>query len=149
MRSIPLSHRLLLSIATGISVLMVVAACAADDPLPVEPAQDKPSPQVDRPQDLVDLTGRSKVEVEVGDNYFSPRNFIVDPGTEIVFLNVGFSPHNVIPATEGAFERIPDTALAAGPVSLILDEPGDFPLFCSIHGTATFGQTAYVVVADS
>ncbi len=128
---------------------MVVAACAADDPLGVDLAEDAPGPQIERPEDLVDLTGNTEITVEVGDNYFSPRNFIVDPGTEIVFVNVGFTPHNVVPANEGAFERIPDSALDEGPVTLVLEDSGDYPLFCSIHGTATFGQTGYIVVAGT
>ena len=131
------------------SLVVIIAACAADDPLPVDLAEDEPGLQIERPMDLVDLTGNSEITVEVGDNYFRPRNFIVDPGTRIVFVNVGFTPHNVIPTEEGAFERIPDTALSEGPVTLILDDSGDYPLFCSIHGTATFGQTGYVVVAGS
>lgn len=40
-------------------------------------------------------------------------------------MNAGFTPHNVISAREGAFERIPD------------------------HGTADFGQTGYIVVGTS
>lgn len=149
MRSIPLPHRLLLSIATGISLVVVIAACAVDDPLPVVLAGDAPGPQIERPEDLVDLTGNSEITVEVGDNYFSPRNFIVDPGTGIVFVNVGSTPHNVVPVKESVFERIPDSALDEGPVTLVLEDSGDYPLFCSIHGTATFGQTGYVVVAGS
>ena len=86
------------------SLVVIIAACAADDPLPFDLAEDKPGPQIERPMDLVDLTGNSEITVEVGDNYFRPRNFIVDPGTRIVFVNVGFTPHNVISTEEGAFE---------------------------------------------
>lgn len=37
-----------------------------------------PGPEIERPEDLADLTGNSEITVEVGDNYFSPRNFVVD-----------------------------------------------------------------------
>lgn len=62
---------------------------------------------------------------------------------------MGSTPHNVVPVKESVFERIPDSALDEGPVTLVLEDSGDYPLFCSIHGTATFGQTGYVVVAGS
>ncbi|MXW60206.1 MAG: hypothetical protein F4Z58_02635 [Acidimicrobiaceae bacterium] len=145
MNPVPLLHRLLLIAATVMSLVTIVA-CATDDPLPIDLAEPEQGPKIERPEDIVDLTGNGEITVEVGDNYFSPRNFIVDPGTRIVFVNVGFTPHNVISTREGAFERIPDAALDQGPVTLILEDPGDYPLFCSIHGTATFGQTGYIVV---
>ncbi|MCY3850640.1 MAG: hypothetical protein OXF75_07570 [Acidimicrobiaceae bacterium] len=77
MKSIPLPHRLLLIATTGMSLVMI-AACATDDPLAVDLAEPDPGPEIERPEDLVDLTGNSEITVEVGDNYFSPRNFVVD-----------------------------------------------------------------------
>ena len=50
------------------SLVVIIAACAADDPLPVDLAEDEPGPQIKRPMDLVDLTGNSEITVEVGDN---------------------------------------------------------------------------------
>ncbi len=68
-----------------------------------------------------------------------------------VLLAVGHQGHRRggHAAAEGAFERISDSALEEGPATLVLDAPGDYPFYCSIHGGATFGQTGYVVVAGT
>ena len=148
---------------------LVVAGCAGDDPLAdvrsfgQDGAQDDggqppdtgegdefppQNPLVRRPTEFEDLTGRSRVEVEIADNVYRTRNFIVDAGTQIVFVNVGANPHNVVAAAEGAFEKIPEAALQADSAALVLDQPGDYPFYCSIHGGANWGQTGFVVVAD-
>lgn len=114
-----------------------------DDALPPQ------NPAVRRPTEFEDLTGQNRVEVEVADNVYRTRNFVVDPGTEIVFVNVGANPHNVVPAAEGAFPKIPEEALEEGPAALVLDVPGDYPFYCSIHGGANWGQTGFVVVAEA
>lgn len=130
--------------AAGFPLLLAAAlltGCTADgDPFP--PVADG----IERPDDLIDLTGMAVVEIEVGDNVFRTRHFRVDPGTEIVFINTGNNQHNVEAAADGAFTKITDATLDEGPASLILDVPGDYPFFCSIHGSATRGQTGYVVV---
>ena len=107
------------------------------------------NPVVKRPTEFEDLTGQASVEVEVADNVYRTRNFIVDPGTEIVFVNVGANPHNVVPSAEGAFEQITKEALDEGPATLVLDQPGDYAFFCSIHGGPNWGQTGFVVVAGA
>jgi plastocyanin len=54
----------------------------------------------------------------------------------------------VTASAEGAFPKITKEALEDAPQALVLDVAGDYPFFCSIHGTANFGQTGYVVVGD-
>ena len=120
-------------------------------PLP-DPAAFPPAPEADiaRPADdkVVDLRGQARVEIEIRDNVFEARRFRVDPCTEIVFVNRGANPHNVVPAAEGAFPKIEQNALTAAPQALVVTAPGDYPFYCSIHGTPTRGQTGYLIVGN-
>ena len=117
---------------------------AATDP---EPAADEP-PEVEIPDDALDLTGFATVDIDIQDNAFVQRVVVVSPGTEIVWTNNGRNEHNVRPAVEGAFEPISTLALAEKGMSasLVFDAPGDFPYYCSLHGTATNGQTGRIIV---
>ena len=120
------------------------ADTAADDAQPADPPG--PPEGWERPDDLVDLTGTEVVEIEVADNVFRTRNFIVDAGTEIVFVNVGSNDHNVKPSIRGAFPNVPDFGKGES-ATLRLDTPGDYPFHCSIHGAPGIGHVGYVVVA--
>lgn len=88
------------------------------------------------------------VEIEITDNKYEPRNFRVDPGAEIVFTNNGRNPHNVTPSDEGSFEAIDEDTLDEGSVTLVIDADGDYPFYCTLHGTATNGQTGYLVIGS-
>ena len=142
---------------------IVAAAPAADDevvaddgeateldclgnPVPVGGSVVPPVEAIPRPDEILDLRGQSRVEVPIRDNVFDVRNFRVDPCTEIVFVNRGANRHNVVPAAEGVFPRISEDALDAGPQTLVVATPGDYPFYCSLHGVPGRGQTGYLVV---
>lgn len=108
-------------------------------------AEDFPRPSADR---IVDLRGQAIVEIEIRDNAYDERFFRVDPGTQIVFVNRGANLHNVLPSAEGAFPPIQSDALESAPQALVLTVDGDYPFYCSIHGTPSRGQTGYVIVGD-
>lgn len=97
-----------------------------------------------------DLTGQDEVVVQARDNTFVPAYIEVSPGTTVLFRNTGRNDHNVIPSNDGAFEPIEATDLAPkDEAELVFDEAGDFPYFCSLHGTRTKGMVGGVrVVAD-
>ena len=147
---------------------IALLGCTSDDPAAVEiVSQDTTTTMatlevaeavfppvaegIDRPaaDKIVDLRGQTSVEIIVKDNTFETRRFRVDPGTQITFINRGFNNHNVIASAAGAFPNIDLPTPSTGPVGLILDAPGDYPFFCSLHGTALNGQTGYVIVGDS
>ncbi len=93
----------------------------------------------------MDLTGTDVVEVDVGDDAFDPSTFEVDPRTRIVFRNSGSSDHDVRPAVDGAFEPIAAEDLGPGEAAtLVLTETGEYPFYCSIHGTPGHAGTAVV-----
>ncbi|MEO0492875.1 MAG: plastocyanin/azurin family copper-binding protein [Actinomycetota bacterium] len=164
--------RLLLAFAA--LTTLAVSSCADDDPLDafveVEPeivfeteeldvdidalaeAAEDPEPEgpppIDIPDDALDFTGLAQIDLDIQDNAFTQRVVVVSAGTEITWTNQGRNEHNVRPAIEGAFEPIStlDLAEKGDSASLRFDAPGDFPYFCSLHGTATNGQTGRVIV---
>lgn len=160
-------RRSLRVIAVALATLALFG-CAADDPVVIEVTSQNDlttttaqsddaesvtdavfppvNPDVSRPQEIVDLRGQEIVQIEIRDNVFDERFFRVDPGAQIVFTNRGANTHDVTASAEGAFPKITKEALAAAPQALVLDVEGDYPFFCSIHGTASRGQTGYVIV---
>ena len=120
---------------------------APDDGTPDESASGTP---VEIPDDPIDWTGRAEVEVSVQDNVFEQREIIVSPGTAVTWTNEGVQPHNVKPSEDGAFEPIGTGELDPGvSQTRVFDEAGDYPYFCSLHGTATRGQTGRVIVVEA
>ena len=107
-------------------------------------------PAVEIPADALDRTGLPAVDIDIRDNVFEQRVIVVTAGTEITWTNQGRNEHNVRPAVVGAFESISAAALAVkgDAASLVFTEPGDYPYFCSLHGTATNGQTGRVIVVS-
>ena len=103
------------------------------------------------PDGAGDLTGSTQVTVVVTDNAFTDRIILVSPGTEVAWVNEGRNAHNVRPAAAGPGPGW-FAAVAAGPLadggsgSVTFDGGGDFPYFCSFHGTARRGQRGSVIV---
>jgi plastocyanin len=101
------------------------------------------------PAELEDFTGRETVTVTIRDNVFEPRNIRISSGTEIEWVNEGNNQHNVTPGVDGAFEGIAGEELAAGSgnrPAITFGEVGEYAYYCSFHGTATVGQTGFVLV---
>ena len=107
---------------------------------------DEPT-EIEIPDNALDFTGQAEVAVEVQDNTFEQRVILVDPGTTVTWTNEGIQPHNVQPAVEGAFTPIDTGELEPGASnSRTFDTAGDYPYFCSLHGTARNGQTGRIIV---
>ncbi len=106
------------------------------------------------PDGAVDLTGSAQVTVEVTDNAFTDRIILVSPGTEVVWVNEGRNDHNVRPSAEGPgpgwFTEVDvGTLTDGGSGSVTFEGVGDFPYFCSFHGTARRGQRGRVIVVPN
>jgi plastocyanin len=96
---------------------------------------------------FVDETAASQVEVEALDNTFTPAYIEIRPGTSVTFDNGGRNPHNVLPVDEGAFAPIDTEAFDPRErASITFDEVGDYPYYCSLHGTTTKGKVGAVRV---
>lgn len=98
-------------------------------------------------EDFVDLTGSDDVTVDALDNNFSPKYVEVDAGATVTFSNEGRNQHNVFPAEDGAFAPIETADLGPGEsASITLEEPGDYPYYCTLHGTKTKGMVGGIRV---
>lgn len=100
-------------------------------------------------EDFEDLTDQSEVDVQARDNTFLADYIIVKVGTTVTWTNRGRTEHNVLPADEGAFTPIEVADLEPGmSASITFDEPGDYPYYCSLHGTRTKGMVGAVRVVE-
>jgi plastocyanin len=96
-----------------------------------------------------DMTGQDAVEIDVRDNSFGPQYVTVSPGTEITFTNNGRNPHNALPVEEGAFDDVPvDELQPDDQAARTFDEAGDYPYYCSLHGTQSRGMVGRIRVAE-
>jgi plastocyanin len=117
-------------------------------------ATDDTAAEITVPAELEDFTGHSEVTVTVVDNAFEQRYIRVDPGTTVTWVNEGTNNHNVIPSVEGAFAPSEDGELPGHQdppteVTVTFGDPGEFPYYCSLHGTPTAGQNGFVLVGDA
>ncbi|MEO6629828.1 MAG: plastocyanin/azurin family copper-binding protein [Aquihabitans sp.] len=108
----------------------------------------KPTGGVDlADKDFVDLTSSSNVAVQARDNSFVKPYIEVKAGTTITFTNRGRNDHNLLPATDGAFQGIEvENFGPKGTDAITFDRPGDYPYYCSLHGTLTKGMIGAVRV---
>lgn len=114
----------------------LLAGCADDDLTSVYPADQ-----------IVDLTGKSKVDVNVTDNAFTPRYVKISVGTTVRWTNYGNVTHNVRPAEGSAFPKT--DVIPGATVSYAISQVGKLPYYCTIHGTPHKGQHGLLwVVAE-
>lgn len=91
--------------------------------------------------DVVSETGESEVTVDAVDNNFKPKYIEVSKGTTVRFVNEGRNLHNVLPVAEDVFTPIDTNDFDPGDEGAItFDDVGDFPYYCSLHGTKTKGM---------
>ncbi|CAN5793279.1 hypothetical protein BH23ACT2_BH23ACT2_06830 [soil metagenome] len=146
------------ALPTGLA-LLVATAVACGDGSPSPTADDDQQDQQQEPAsghgvdlseaDFTDLTGEAEVVVDSRDNVFVEDYIEVSPGTTITFRNTGRTDHNVLPVQEGAFATIEASDLRPrNEAKLTIDEPGEYPYYCSLHGTTTVGMVGAVRVVE-
>jgi plastocyanin len=126
----------------GVGVLALLAAgCGGDS---------ETASSVDLSDKSFDIeTAASEVEVDALDNQFTPPYIEIRAGTTVIFANQGRNPHNVLPVDEGAFPPIETEAFEPrASESITFDRPGEFPYYCSLHGTTTKGMVGAVRVVE-
>lgn len=95
---------------------------------------------------FTDETGQASVQVDALDNVYKPEFLEISAGTEVTFRNDGRNDHNVIP-TAGNFTAIQADQFEPGTEQTItFDTPGDYPYYCSLHGTKTKGMIGAIRV---
>jgi plastocyanin len=95
-----------------------------------------------------DESGKATVDVNVVDNAFEAPYIIVSTGTKVRWTNDGRNQHNVQPAADGSFKGVDTASFAPGQsYSVTFDSTGDYPYYCSIHGTRNLnGQSGVIRV---
>jgi plastocyanin len=95
---------------------------------------------------FTDESGKDAVQVDAADNVFKPEYIEITAGTEVTFRNDGRNDHNVIP-TGANFEAIQADRCEPGTEQTItFATPGDYPYYCSLHGTKTKGMIGAIRV---
>lgn len=98
-------------------------------------------------EDFDDETGEPTFEVLAVENTFRPEFVEISAGTAVTFRNGGRSDHNVIPTIDDQFAAIEAANFAPGDERTItFAEPGDYPYYCSLHGTTTKGMVGAIRV---
>jgi plastocyanin len=120
----------------ALAVAVAAAGCADDGPavLVVEegPAAAEPTGAV--------------ADVEAVDNTFDADRLVVAPGTEVRWTNAGQNEHDVVAVGGLAWGVDQDAFRPGGTYSHVFTAPGEYPYYCSLHGTPTAGMVGVIVV---
>lgn len=95
-----------------------------------------------------DQTDKPKVEVDAVDNTFQAQYVTVKAGTTITFKNAGHNEHNVVAVDDGFAGRATDKFEPGTSYTVTFDKAGDYPYYCSLHGTTTKGMTGAIRVVS-
>ncbi len=123
--------------AVSMLSLTVLAACGSD------------SSGVDlSTKKFTSETGKRAVTVDGADNNFKPQYVTVSAGTKVTFINVGRNQHNVYSIGDD-FASIATVDFGPGDKGTVtFDEPGDYPYYCTLHGTPSRGMTGAIRVVE-
>lgn len=144
----------------ALAVGLLATACGADGPdvaanrsIDTMAPNTNPSPDSTKPDDTahvddarVEANGEV-VDVVALDNTFRPDSTEVVAGTAIRWENRGRNDHDVVPADGVSNWGVDAAGFAPGDeYTLVFDTPGDYPYYCSIHGTKDVGMVGTIVV---
>jgi plastocyanin len=87
------------------------------------------------------------VTVQSIDNSFRPERLEISAGTEVVWVNRGRNAHDI--ESDFGFGVTADEFAPGDEYRYVFTEPGEYPYYCTIHGTETAGMIGTVVVTDS
>jgi len=134
-------RRCVVPLVIALVCVVAVVSCARSD------GSGKPGAKVNIPaSQFKDHTGHGSVTVDAVDNDFDDPFILVSKGTKITWTNVGRNDHSVTPVQEGEFTGVSTTQFNPGQShSVTFTTPGDYPYYCSIHGTTTLNGQAGVV----
>jgi plastocyanin len=128
----------------GLGGALVLLACAAltacADDGPAAGAQAVATVAAAQPSDQT-------VVVQSIDNTFRPEVIEVAVGTEVVWQNRGRNEHDIL--SDAGFGVSAAAFQPGDEYRYVFLEPGEFPYWCTIHGTDTVGMIGTVVVTDA
>jgi plastocyanin len=86
------------------------------------------------------------IEVTTLDNTFVEEQLNVAVGTEVVWKNGGRNDHDIVPVDDEGWGVGTDGFRPGDAYSYVFTEPGEYPYYCTIHGTADVGMTGTIIV---
>jgi plastocyanin/uncharacterized membrane protein YozB (DUF420 family) len=86
------------------------------------------------------------LRVLLQDFNFQPQDITVVAGTTVVWVNQDGAPHNVT-LVDGSVGS--DNFFQGEAFEIIFDEPGVYPVFCTLHGNPTSGMMGTVTVLEA
>jgi plastocyanin len=139
-----------LAVLSFLAVVVLLSSCASGDS---ESASDGAAAgnglEAVPESEWDDQTGKAEVTIVAKDNTFTPEYVTVSPDTKVVFDNRGRTAHNALPVDDGAFAKVTAEELQPGDTAeVIFGDAGEYPYYCSLHGTKTAGMIGRVRVAD-
>ena len=90
--------------------------------------------------EFVDNTTESTVDITIKDNEFTPAYVIVTAGSKVIWTDIGANAHNIVPMVDGSFKGTDADLTKGSSHTVTFATVGDFPYFCSIHGSMHSGQ---------
>lgn len=133
--------KLAVSLLAGSVACTVLAGCADDGPGSLGPAP-APAGALAAPAPSGD-----SVTVVSADNRFQPLLVEVSPGTEVVWVNRGRNEHDIL--SDFGFGVTAAEFHPGDEYRHVFTEPGEYPYWCSIHGTHEIGMIGTIVVTDA
>jgi plastocyanin len=129
-------------VAAVVAACAVVAGCANDGPRPFQEGQPVGSavPSLSAPPTVT-------VTVQAIDNSFRPDRVEIAPGTEVVWVNRGRNDHDVL--SDFDFGVAAADFRPGDEYRYVFTEPGEYPYYCTIHGTPEIGMVGTIVVTDA
>jgi plastocyanin len=96
-------------------------------------------------EDLSASSGET-VTIQSIDNVFRPQVTEVAPGTEVVWQNRGRNEHDIL--SDFGFSVAAADFQPSDEYHYVFLQPGEYPYYCHIHGTPTFGMIGSIIVTD-
>jgi len=97
-----------------------------------------------------DKAGSADVALTVIDNTFEQKYVTVTVGSKVTWTNNGDTQHNITPVVGGAFPSVAATDFKPGATHTVtFDKPGDYPYYCTLHGTPRNGQNGIIRVVPA
>ncbi|HUS43202.1 MAG TPA: plastocyanin/azurin family copper-binding protein [Ilumatobacteraceae bacterium] len=113
------------------------------------PSSDETAADQSVDDDVVTSVAPNGEELDVLalDNNFRDEEIEIVAGTTVVWENGGRNDHNIVPVDERAGWGVDIEEFRPGDVySHAFTTPGEYPYYCTLHGTADFGMIGTVVV---
>jgi plastocyanin len=133
------------AITAAASAFAVGAAITADDgaphgdhAAPESTAAGDTATDATSGETLPVQTATGRFEIEIIDFQFTPRDAVVQPGTEVVWTNSD-PEHSVVSTGDLGFDDSPSTLSRGDSYSFVFTEPGTYTYICGIHPATMAG----------